>query len=963
MNSATQLLLIVLLVLAVVGVLVLRRRTLAKMAVRNVWRKRKFTVIITAGLLIATAMISGSLVMADTLSYLIKKDTFDSTGAVDIVISVKDNTSRDVYFDQSVATNLMVAIAGGNANYLDGAAPAVRESVSVLDQANGLPYPSATIFGVNLSQSLDPLLDENGNPVTPDDISGRNVVINQGLADELNANPGDTIEIIGPTNVPEFAVVSHVAYNSGLGRWQNEKLVFVDLSYVQNDVMLQPNDINRIDVSAAGSIDEGYLVSDQAVTQLKGLLPPGYDYVFDEVKKDGVDAAKSTADQISQLFIIMSSFTIIAGIALIINIFVMLAEERKPEMGISRAIGMQRGDLTQTFLFEGVVYALFAAAIGSIVGLAIAGVMMGLFSSVAGGGLAFTLHFEPSSILVAACAGFLITLLTIVVASWRVSKLNIVRAIRDIPEPILAKSGRKYLVTGVLSIALGLLIFASGISSKQAAGIYAGPSLILLGISMALVKNVNPRWTFTVSGMFIIWWTLDPTNLHPYLFGALKSGMEMFILTGILLVIAGVLIAVFNSDLLLGGLVRTGGKKRSLLPVFRVAISYPMNKRFRTGLSLFIFALIMFTVTVLAMIASFERESVDAMTQQFSGGFELMGISIRDIPTNAFSAQVQDLTDSGVISRVEPSVTAPIAIIKNGANETVPYMLLGMSQSMLEQNAFSLLMRSSDYASDSEAWNAVAHDPGVAVIDGTVRGQTYGPSSGTLRVDLGQTLTMVMSDGHQVHVKVIGIMDQTMNMAVFTSSDFVKNNTYVVQQNLFYIATAHQSGWTDDEVAKELEKRFVTYGLRVYVSRDTIQSYMGIVSSTMQLMEIFLGMGLVVGISGLGIITIRSVAERRQEIGVMRAIGFQRRMILGTFMLETSYVSLLGIVMGVLLGLALSYRLYDWGGFSKYSAFVIPWVDLLMLVAIAFLITLAATLPPSRGAAKLAPAEALRRVD
>jgi putative ABC transport system permease protein len=151
--------------------------------------------------------------------------------------------------------------------------------------------------------------------------------------------------------------------------------------------------------------------------------------------------------------------------------------------------------------------------------------------------------------------------------------------------------------------------------------------------------------------------------------------------------------------------------------------------------------------------------------------------------------------------------------------------------------------------------------------------------------------------------------------------------------------------------------------MRVYVARDTIETLMNMISSVMQLMEIFLGMGLVVGISGLGIITVRSVAERRQEIGVMRSIGFQRDMILKTFLLETSYVSLLGIIMGVVLGLLLSYKLWEVGGFEKNSPFVIPWGEILMLVAIAFLITLAATLPPARSAARLAPAEALRRVD
>jgi len=147
------------------------------------------------------------------------------------------------------------------------------------------------------------------------------------------------------------------------------------------------------------------------------------------------------------------------------------------------------------------------------------------------------------------------------------------------------------------------------------------------------------------------------------------------------------------------------------------------------------------------------------------------------------------------------------------------------------------------------------------------------------------------------------------------------------------------------------------------VIRDLVEEYMSTVSSIMQLMEVFLGIGLVVGITGLGIITIRNIAERKQEIGVMRAIGYQRDMVLKVFLLETTFVSLLGITLGVVLGLALSWRLYDFGGFAENGPFVIPWGEVLLLTVIAFVITLASTLPPSRRASRLAPAEALRKVD
>jgi putative ABC transport system permease protein len=65
----------------------------------------------------------------------------------------------------------------------------------------------------------------------------------------------------------------------------------------------------------------------------------------------------------------------------------------------------------------------------------------------------------------------------------------------------------------------------------------------------------------------------------------------------------------------------------------------------------------------------------------------------------------------------------------------------------------------------------------------------------------------------------------------------------------------------------------------------------------------FLTVGLVVGVAALGVISTRAVVERRQQIGMLRALGFQRKMVGWVFLIESSFVALLGIGLGA--GLAL----------------------------------------------------------
>jgi putative ABC transport system permease protein len=966
LNGLGQLLILVLISLAVVGILAARRKTLARMSMRNIVRKKRYTILVVSGLLVSTAMISGSLVVADTLDYIIKQGTFDSTGNVDEVVSILDDAGRYTYFNQSVAYDLISLVNAGSMNYVDGAAPAIREGVTVINPVTGASAPTGMLFGFDRDHHLDTLVKADGSEISGTDTSGGMAVINKEMADKIEAAVGDTVLVIPQSGIPIHIQVSVVAMDTGMALWRGTETLFVDLSFAQT-LYSQPGLINSLDVSNKGGIESGYKVADQAVQELKQKLPSDYDFNFLAIKADGIDAAQQTSDQISQIFIIMSSFAIIAGVALIINIFVMLAEERKPEMGISRAIGMQRGDLTQSFMFEGVVYALLASAVGAFAGLAVASLMIVLFSSVfTGSGMSWTLHFTWASLMVAACAGFLITLVTVVVASWRVSKLNIVRAIRDIPEPMLTKSDKRYIIPGVALTILGLLVTLQGAASLQVAQTTLGPCLMALGGAMVSLRFVGPRVPFSIVGAFMIFWQTDPFDINGMIFGNLSGGMEMFIVSGLVLVTGGVLLAMFNSDLMLSGLLAVFGRWKSLLPVFRMAISYPMNKKFRTALSLFIFSLIMFTVVVIAMIASFQRESVDTIAHKYSGGFEIIGLSMRDISgenITAGMAVVNAALGESAVKDIETATTAPIDLMKIGDNESNPSTLIGFSDSMLSAGAFSLQKRAEGYANDADVWKAISSDPTLAVMDGSVVPQMYGPQYGAFFLDVGDQISVEFQNGNSTQITVVGIMDQIFLQGVFTSATFVVSGAVQVDTNTFYVATSHSSSLTDADVAKQLEKQFVEYGFMTFVIKDTVEEFMSTVSSIMQLMEVFLGIGLVVGIAGLGIITIRNVTERRQEIGVMRAIGFQRRMILEVFLLETSFVSLLGIVLGVLLGLVLSWRMYDWGGFSENSPFIIPWGEILLLVTIAFAITLVSTLPPSRKASRLAPAEALRKID
>jgi putative ABC transport system permease protein len=147
----------------------------------------------------------------------------------------------------------------------------------------------------------------------------------------------------------------------------------------------------------------------------------------------------------SSIFTIFGIFSILAGVLLIFLIFVMLAAERRSELGMARAIGVHRRHIVQSFVTEGMLYDVVAAALGLALGLLVSfgmiGFIGGLFNTASGTvtGRAsnifeFRFNVATTSIVIGYCLGVLFTFLVVLISSWRVSRLNIVTAIRDLPD-------------------------------------------------------------------------------------------------------------------------------------------------------------------------------------------------------------------------------------------------------------------------------------------------------------------------------------------------------------------------------------------------------------------------------------------------------------------------------------------------------------------------------------------------
>ena len=133
------------------------------------------------------------------------------------------------------------------------------------------------------------------------------------------------------------------------------------------------------------------------------------------MKIEAAKAAAQSSGVISGMFLVFGTFTIAAGILLVLTIVLMLAEARRSELGVMRAIGVTRSDVRAQAVMEGVVIATLAGIIGSCLGLLLAmGISAGFSSVFASAGTdLFTFSWEFTSLFAGWAWGFLLSLIHI----------------------------------------------------------------------------------------------------------------------------------------------------------------------------------------------------------------------------------------------------------------------------------------------------------------------------------------------------------------------------------------------------------------------------------------------------------------------------------------------------------------------------------------------------------------------
>lgn len=957
--------LVVALVVSLPFLFVLAARPIQRrIAVRNAVRRPVEALLVIAGTLLGTAIITGSLIVGDTIDRSIRASAYEQLGPIDETVSVSGTEP---------GTQLQTALADFAHPDVDGVLPITTASAAVVGAGDPpLIRPRAQLVEVDFGDARRLGDDPEATGISgPTPAPGR-AAISQDLADRIEVGPGDTVTAYAYDQELTLQVDRVLPRTGVAGFWpglggRRSYNVFVTPGTLAElaaapaatagtgagtaGTAVEPP-LATVAVSNVGDVEGGAELTATVRRALDAALTDaGIDARVVSVKQDLIDDAVEGSEALTQLYFTIGMFAVAAGILLLVNIFVMLADDRRSELGMIRALGLRRFPLVTTFATEGWLYAVVASALGALLGIGVGRVIAWRADTILSSGreidaLEMKFDWEQTTLIAGFAIGLAIAMVTIVLTSIRTARINIIAAIRDLPEVKVRRTGRRRIGLGVVALLLGTALTIGGFGGPDQFGLILGPTIALIGLGLLLVGTMPTTLITSVIAAFALAWSTASVPIGATLGAPLE--IPVFLVQGLLMSAAAIVLVVSHEDRIARVLSRVTG---DALPV-RVGLAYPLARRFRTGMTLGMFSIVVLTLVFMSQMTNMFNTQADTFTRELSGGF---GVVVTANPSNPIPPGA--LEDLDGVTRVAP-MSYQFATFTRPDSDPVDWPISGFGRELLE--APPTLQERGDFATDAEAWEAVRTDPSLIIADQFFATPGAGPPP--VGLEVGDEIRMVD--------RVTGER-RTFTVAAIASDDYLTSGAYVGQDTMAdvfgerAVASRYFVGARDlDAATRTIRETFVANGADADTVRTLIDVLLSQNNAFFTLMQQFVGVGLVVGIAGIGVIMVRAVRERRRQIGVLRAIGLSKGTVASAFIVEASFVAVAGTLMGVAIALVSSWGLSNtdatWARGFEYG---IAWTDIVVIVTLAVGASLVAAILPARAASDIRPAVALRIAD
>jgi putative ABC transport system permease protein len=932
------------LALLAVALAAARRPLLARIAYRQVVRQPGHSVLMVCGMAFASGAILAMGALADGWQHSYDDQVRLGWGRVDLAV-----TAGGASFSPTVAARLAAdpratSRGAGVSGGLD-----LVGSVSDLDrgramgsmQLAGIDGPTMARFGAFHLR--------DGRLLWPAELGPGQAVLSESAAGRLRARPGDRVRVTVGTAAGQRsrleATLAGVARAEEAGAYGlAPPSLFLPLADLQRAAGTDRLNVLRITLPGEGAaeLEAAHRVA-PALRWALADLPQAGGLELREVKRDDQrwnDDANAGAG-FRVVLLAIGFLVVLAGVAVVVNLLLAMAEERRPRLAVLRALGLSRAGLVWTGLIEAAFYGLAGSALGLLPGLAYAVYEIAVkppppVEFWAGDGPPLPLAIEPPSVAFALATGLLVSLATVLVAGLRTSRMTISSAVKDLPDPVPAE--RPSWARWVWVAGLGLA-GAAGLATPASPLRDVGGGLLLVAAAAAARGRVPERVRASLAGGALGAWGLGYLALAP---PRDQGGGFVSVVVAVVLGVWGLALLVSANLVLVERLVSAGSSR--LGAALRPPLAYLTRRPVRTGLATGAFGLVLAGLTVFNVLLQADHPAYATA----GSGWDVLVRSAGD-PAPALPASLRGRIAA---ESVIPTVSYVGATRDGSGDWHQAYdVFLGLSDQQLAHPPLRLTTRRSRYPSDAAVWRALRDDPTQAV---TFSG-SFG--NGPLVVGTGRgQASFELAGGAEMP-----LLGTTANWLVVSERALRRLSA----QGLGTLVLLRAAPGSDPgALAAGLRTRMAGQGVDVSTNREALDVEVANTTWWVTNFSDLFVVGLVVGVLSLGVLALRAVVERRRSIAVLRALGYQPPGVLAALLLEALLLTSIGVGSGVAVGLAAADAWVTGPStIAGVPAFAVDVPRLLAPVALVYGAVLLATLLPAVRASRLPVAQALRIVD
>jgi putative ABC transport system permease protein len=589
------------------------------------------------------------------------------------------------------------------------------------------------------------------------------------------------------------------------------------------------------------------------------LDPTESGFSISPVRIEGLRASRGATD-FGEYFVYFSFF-LVAGALLLASLFFKLGiEQRLREIGTLRAVGFPASAVRSLFLREGLVLAALGSLFGVIGAVGYGELMMyGLRTWWVGavGTTRLSLHVSLLSLLLGGMGGVVIALLCIV---WTLRSL--------------ANSSPRSLLTGSLDAAKQST--SARPQRMRGAGSSRVYSLVLGLTGVVLLISASLKWIGQTAGFFGAGTLLLAALLcyeHGWLTGKVKH------------VIQG----------------------RGWWPVSRLGFR---NATYRPGRSVLCIALIASAAFIIVAVDAFKRDNKDSTLDKKSGsgGFPLLAESLlpmyHDPNTPQGRESLNIFAQKGIDPenvrftrlRVRPGDDASCLNLYQPRNPRV----LGAGDEFIQSGRFSFQDSIAQTKDEREnPWlllNREMPDGAIPVI-ADANSMTY-----VLHRKLGDEITVNQSNGEPARLRFVGALDDSIFQGelLMSEANFLRLFPDRGGYSFFLLEVAPEAA---SVTAGVFEDELSDFGFDAIPTAERLASFHRVENTYLSTFQTLGGLGLVLGTLGLATVLLRNVLERRRELAVLRAIGYNSKHFVLMVITENAFLVCCGLLTGALCAL------------------------------------------------------------